>query len=64
MLRDLASINKISYVALRYFNVAGSIIGSNRGEARRVETHLVPLILDTVLGVRPKIYLFGDDFET
>lgn len=44
--------------------MAGCIPGSNIGEARRVETHLVPLVLDTVIGERSKICVFGTDFPT
>lgn len=29
-----------------------------------METHLVPLVLDTVIGERPKISVFGTDFPT
>ena len=44
--------------------MAGALKDSNIGEARKVETHLVPLVLDTALGTRAKICIFGQDFET
>lgn len=48
--------------SLRYFNVAGAYHGV--GENRRVETHLIPLILQVAMGYREKISMFGDDWPT
>jgi UDP-glucose-4-epimerase GalE len=49
-------------VALRYFNAAGA--GDGLGEARAVETHLVPLTIDAALGRRPALEVYGDDYPT
>ena len=49
---------------LRYFNAAGADPDGEIGEARDVETHLVPLALDAVLGRRPPLQVFGDDYPT
>src|SRR5699024_8965003 len=46
----------------RYFNVAGAYGGA--GENRAVETHLIPLILQTALGHRESISVFGTDWPT
>lgn len=54
----------IHYVALRYFNVAGAKLDSTIGEDHTPETHLVPLILQTALGQRKEIVIFGEDYET
>ncbi|MFC0233614.1 UDP-glucose 4-epimerase GalE [Vagococcus entomophilus] len=54
----------IHYVALRYFNVAGAKLDSTIGEDHSPETHLVPLILQTALGQRKEIVVFGEDYET
>lgn len=54
----------IKYVALRYFNAAGAYIGGEIGEDHSPESHLIPLVLQTVLGKREKIYIFGDDYNT
>lgn len=48
--------------SLRYFNVAGAYHGA--GENRKVETHIVPLVLEVAMGYREKIYIFGDDWPT
>ena len=54
----------IKYVALRYFNVAGADLETKIGEDHDPETHLVPIILQTALGQREAITIFGDDYPT
>jgi UDP-glucose 4-epimerase len=49
-------------VALRYFNAAGATVRC--GEAHSPETHLVPLVLAAAAGRRPKVDVFGDDYDT
>ncbi|NMD56112.1 MULTISPECIES: UDP-glucose 4-epimerase GalE [Tsukamurella] len=52
----------LAAVSLRYFNVAGSYEGF--GENREIETHLIPLVLQTALGQRGDIAVFGSDYPT
>ncbi|MBF6277354.1 MULTISPECIES: UDP-glucose 4-epimerase GalE [Nocardia] len=52
----------LAATSLRYFNVAGAYGGL--GENRVVETHLIPLILQTALGHRDSISVFGTDYPT
>ena len=52
----------LTATSLRYFNVAGAYHGA--GENRKVETHIVPLVLEVAMGYREKIYMFGDDWPT
>lgn len=54
----------IKYVALRYFNAAGSHASGAIGEDHRPESHLVPLVLQTALKQRKHISVFGDDYPT
>lgn len=54
----------IRYVSLRYFNVAGASLDGSIGEDHRIETHLIPLVLQTALGKRESITIFGNDYET
>lgn len=54
----------IKYTALRYFNAAGAHISGKIGEDHRPETHLIPIILQVALGIRDKIMIFGDDYNT
>ncbi|WP_046213427.1 UDP-glucose 4-epimerase GalE [Paenibacillus wulumuqiensis] len=57
-------VHDIRYVALRYFNAAGAHASGKIGEDHRPESHLVPLVLQTALGQRPHISVFGDDYPT
>ena len=52
----------LSYAALRYFNASGAT--AERGEDHRPESHLIPLVLDTALGRRESITVFGNDYDT
>ncbi|WP_068675159.1 UDP-glucose 4-epimerase GalE [Oceanobacillus sp. Castelsardo] len=54
----------VKFVSLRYFNVAGAKETSEIGEDHRPESHLVPIILQTALGQRSHITIFGDDYDT
>jgi UDP-glucose 4-epimerase len=49
---------------LRYFNAAGSDPAGRLGEAHDPETHLIPLVIDTALGRRPVLDVFGTDYPT
>jgi UDP-glucose 4-epimerase len=52
-------------VSLRYFNAAGA--SQRCGEHHEPETHLIPLLLDVALGVRPELTeltIHGDDYPT
>lgn len=62
MLRWFNRIHGLRYAALRYFNAAGAT--GERGEDHRPETHLIPLVLQVPLGLRPNIRVFGTDYET
>ncbi|HWO77352.1 MAG TPA: UDP-glucose 4-epimerase GalE [Bacillus sp. (in: firmicutes)] len=54
----------IQYVSLRYFNVAGARETAEIGEDHRPETHLIPIILQTALGQRSHMTIFGEDYDT
>jgi len=54
----------LKYISLRYFNAAGADAAGEIGEDHRPETHLIPILLQTVLGKREKVYIFGDNYET
>ena len=62
MLRWFGSQFGLRYGILRYFNVAGAVPGY--GEAHEPESHLIPLILDTALGLRDSIRVYGQDYPT
>lgn len=54
----------IRYVALRYFNAAGSDTEAGIGEDHNPESHLIPLVMKTALGQRDHIGIFGEDYPT
>ena len=62
MMRWMNQIHGLRYAALRYFNVAGAIPGY--GENHEPESHLIPILLDVALGLRPNIKVFGQDYPT
>ncbi|MCK9641678.1 MAG: UDP-glucose 4-epimerase GalE [Prolixibacteraceae bacterium] len=64
MLACLGGSNKITYTSLRYFNAAGAYKDASIGEDHKIETHLIPLVIQVALGKRDKITIFGDDYET
>ena len=64
ILRDYAAAFPLSAVALRYFNAAGADLDGEIGEAHDPEPHLIPLVLQTALGLRDHIEVYGDDYDT
>lgn len=54
----------LNYVALRYFNAAGSLGDGTIGEDHNPETHLIPLILQVPLKKRESISIYGTDYPT
>ena len=64
MLRDLAVASSLRYVALRYFNVAGSDPGCRIGHTSPQATLLVKVACQQAVGVRPSVSIFGTDYPT
>ncbi|WP_270583360.1 UDP-glucose 4-epimerase GalE [Bacillus smithii] len=64
ILADFASAYGLNYVVLRYFNAAGAHESGEIGEDHNPETHLIPLVLQHLLGQRDKISVFGTDYDT
>jgi len=52
------------FAALRYFNASGCAMDGSLGEDHDPETHLIPVVLQTILGLRPEITVFGTDYPT
>lgn len=52
----------LKYIAMRYFNAAGA--SQRLGEDHDPETHLIPLVLQTALGKRKQMEIFGTDYGT
>jgi UDP-glucose 4-epimerase len=64
MLRDVAAVSPLRYVALRYFNVAGSHPGGRIGQATQGATLLTKVACEAMVGKRPHVSVFGSDYPT
>jgi UDP-glucose 4-epimerase len=64
MLAAVARATPLSYVALRYFNVAGSDSAGRIGQATPNATLLVKVACEAAVGRRPHVAIFGTDYPT
>jgi UDP-glucose 4-epimerase len=64
MLRDVAAVNPLRYVALRYFNVAGSDPEGRIGQATPGATLLTKVACEAMVGKRSHVSVFGSDYPT
>jgi UDP-glucose-4-epimerase GalE len=64
ILDDYQSAYGLNSISLRYFNAAGADPDGEIGEDHDPETHLIPLVLQTAIGIRDEITVFGDDYPT
>ncbi len=67
ILEDLSAASGLRYVSLRYFNAAGGHPAGTMGEDHRNETHLIPLILKSLLDTgkeKKSLTVFGTDYNT
>ncbi len=64
MVKDFHDAYGLHYVILRYFNAAGAHVSAEIGEDHSPETHLIPLVLQHLLGKRETIAIFGTDYDT
>lgn len=64
MLQDFEAAYDFKSVSFRYFNAAGADPNGQLGEDHHPETHLIPLVLQTALGKRDSISIFGTDYNT
>jgi UDP-glucose-4-epimerase GalE len=63
-LADYAGAYGWGYATLRYFNAAGASADGTIGEDHKPETHLIPLAIQAVLGIKPHLEVFGSDYPT
>ena len=64
MLRDVAAVNPLRYVALRYFNVAGSDPECRIGQSTPNATLLTKVACEVAIGKREELLIFGTDYDT
>lgn len=66
IIQDVSKAEGFNFCIFRYFNVAGADKSGEIGQATkgRQLTHLLPVIIESLEGVRDKMTIFGDDYET
>jgi UDP-glucose 4-epimerase len=64
ILKDYDNAYGLKYCIFRYFNASGADPDARIGEWHDPETHLIPLVLDVAAGIRPKIDILGNDYNT
>ena len=64
MLADFASAYGQKYIALRYFNAAGTDPQACIDERHDPETHLILLALQAITGKHPPLQLSRQDYDT
>ena len=64
MLNDVAAAHPIKFGALRYFNVAGADPQKRSGQSSATATHLIKVAVQTAIGQRQKMDIFGTDYPT
>jgi UDP-glucose 4-epimerase len=64
MLKDVGTAYGLSYVILRYFNVAGADPAMRTGQSTVGATHLIKVAVEAALGKRPKLEVYGTDYDT
>lgn len=52
------------FAALRYFNASGCAADGTLGEDHDPEPHLIPVVLQAAMGLRPGVTVFGTDYPT
>ena len=64
MIKWVANAHNMNYCIFRYFNVAGADSSLEIGLDKDKLTHLIPIVTETILGLRNKMKVFGDDYDT
>lgn len=64
MINDYHKAYGLNGICLRYFNVIGASSRVQIGESHNPETHLVPIILKSVLNNKADLKVFGDSYPT
>jgi len=64
MLRDASAAHGLKHAILRYFNVAGADPQCRTGQSTAGATHLIKVAVETALGLRPQLSVFGTNYPT
>ncbi len=64
LIKWVCNAYNMNYCIFRYFNVAGADSSLEIGLDKENLTHLIPIVTQTILGLRDKMKVFGDDYDT
>lgn len=64
LLKWYERIYGINHISLRYFNAAGADASGLIGEHHEPETHLIPIIMQRILGQRDELFIYGNNYPT
>ena len=64
MIQSFHNAYGLNYVTLRYFNASGADASGEIGEEHDPETHLIPIAMQAAAQLRPKMKIFGTDYDT
>lgn len=64
MIKWVSNAYGFHYVIFRYFNVAGADVSLKIGLMKDQLTHLIPVAIQGIIGLRDHLMIFGDDYPT
>ncbi|MCM8532350.1 MAG: UDP-glucose 4-epimerase GalE [Lentisphaeraceae bacterium] len=64
ILTDCSKAKGLNVTLLRYFNPVGAHNSGAIGEDPEYPNNLLPFVQQVAAGIRPKVMVFGDDYET
>ncbi|MBE2279834.1 MAG: UDP-glucose 4-epimerase GalE [Ignavibacteriaceae bacterium] len=59
-----SNLKGVRYAALRYFNAAGYDVQGRIKTKEKGVTNLLPVVMETLTGIREKLLVFGNDYDT
>ena len=64
MIKWVTQAYGMKYLIFRYFNVAGADQSLKVGLKKDQLTHLIPVAIQALIGLRDKLLIYGDDYDT
>ncbi len=64
MIKWVANAHGFTYVIFRYFNVAGADASLKIGLMKDQLTHLIPVAIQGIIGIRDHLTIYGNDYPT
>ena len=59
-----SKLRGLHFAALRYFNAAGYDVDGELFGLEQNPANLLPVVMETVMGMRKEMMIFGDDYDT